>query len=518
MKSNVSFGAVVSSVLLVIGAIVLLQTGSALDWWQGLGFEDTIAAPAWPPSAIVVTMVALLAFLRERHQTQTHLTGIHRTLDQRLSDRTVDLENDNELLRNRITELEQISQDLTNARVAAEKASDAKSQFLVNMSHELRTPMNAILGFADLLSEPSLILEDRLHAIATVQRNGRHLIEIVDDIIDLSKIESGQLTVDRSPCSPQDIVAQVASLMRAQAGNKGLTLKVEYNGLIPKTVQTDARRLRQILINLINNSIKFTKEGGVRLVVSMASEPDDANPVICFEVIDTGVGMTRAQLARAFDAFAKTDPATSQQFGGTGLGLMISKSLARLLDGDVTIRSAPGMGSTFSVTIATGSLKGVEMIPDPTEIDPGDGDSDTVSVEPIQISGRVLLAEDGPDNQWLISYLLRDAGVEIMVVPDGNAAYEQAMQSQERGQPFDVILMDMQMPVMDGFSATTKLRTRGYTAPIVAVTAQSMKGDRERCLAVGCDEYMAKPIDKTGLLSMLRRFMAYEPTSVSTLA
>ena len=501
--------------MLLVVLTVVVQAGVWLECWPAWGAPGAIADLGWPLSAIVLALVAGLAYGGELVAARAALRGVKHHLEDSQENHIHDLETANQALHQRVADLEQANRDLTASQAAAESACHAKSQFLANMSHEIRTPMNAILGYADLLNEPYLAETDHSRAVKTIRRNGDHLIQIVTDIVDLSKIEAGQLTLDRIPTAPQDVVAQVASLMRAEAGNKGLLLEVEYRGLIPRTIQTDPRRLRQVLINLVSNAIKFTDAGKVRIVVTMATEDDVENPLICFDVVDTGIGMTRAQQVRAFDAFANTDPATTRQFGGTGLGLAIAKRLAQLLGGDIIVRSALDMGSTFSLTAATGPLEGVEMIRDPKEIQLDTLDPDPSDSPPLRLSGRVLLAEDGRDNQWLISYLLRHAGAMVTVVIDGQSACDEAIKAHENGNPFDVILMDMQMPVLDGFGATTKLRTRGYAHPIIALTAHAMKGDRERCLSAGCDDYIAKPTDKTTLLRTVARYLSNRPDPVT---
>jgi PAS domain S-box-containing protein len=411
-----------------------------------------------------------------------------------------------------ITEHKQAEAELASARAAAEAANRAKSEFLANMSHEIRTPMTAILGFADLLLQ-NLEEPQNVEAANTIKRNGKHLLQIINDVLDLSKIEAGRLQIEQISCSPHQIVAEVVSLMRVRADVKGLPLVVEYSGPTPETIITDPTRLRQILVNLIGNAIKFTEVGSVRVVTRLVADADQ-EPKLTFDVIDTGIGIAKEEIAGIFEPFTQGDASTTRKFGGSGLGLAISKRLARLLGGDVTVASAAGRGSTFSVTVATGPLDGVPLLQHPAEAalaarpskqTPPDG--------PPKLDCRVLLAEDGPDNQRLISLLLRKAGAEVTIAQNGQETLEKALATypgwgrrwSDPTEPFDVILMDMQMPLLDGYEATRRLRAAGYTGPVIALTAHAMSDDRQKCLDAGCDDYLAKPIDREKLVEMVAK-------------
>ena len=401
--------------------------------------------------------------------------------------------------------LESQKQAMEQLYEAAEAATRAKSEFLAGMSHEIRTPMTAILGFTDVLSS-MVSSPEGLDAIKTIQRNGEYLLSIINDILDLSKIEAGKLQVERSPCSPFQVVAEVASLMRIRAEAKNLKLHAEYSGLIPEVIHSDSTRLRQVLINLIGNAIKFTEIGVVRLVTSLVQD-EGSEPRLRFDVIDTGIGMTEEQVAKLFEPFNQADASTTRRFGGTGLGLTISKRLAEKLGGHITVLSTPGKGSTFSVTVETGSLDGVRFLePVAESAVPAKPTPSAAAGAALLPDCRVLLAEDGPDNQRLIAFFLKKAGARVTLAGNGQIAYAEALAARVRGKPFDLILMDMQMPVTDGYDATRRLRAAGYTGTIIALTAHAMADDRQKCIDAGCDDYATKPIDREKFFAILARW------------
>jgi PAS domain S-box-containing protein len=410
-----------------------------------------------------------------------------------------------------ITERKRADDELRRAKEAAEAVNESKSAFLANVSHEIRTPMTAILGYTDLLTDPDLSASERADYLTTIRRNGDHLLAIVNDVLDLSKIEAGKMTVERIASSPPVLVAEVATMMHPRAIHKGLTLDVAYRRPIPETIQADPTRLRQILINLIGNAIKFTETGGVRLEISMEAASPPARPQLRFDVIDTGLGLTAEQQEALFLPFTQADSSTTRRFGGTGLGLTISKRLAQMLGGDITVSSVPDKGSMFTLRVDTGPLEGVAMLDDPAEAVRQAAAVVPSREEHIRLSGRVLLAEDGPDNQRLIAFYLRKAGADVTIAEDGLAAREKALQAGDAGVPFDVILMDMQMPKLDGYSATARLRAVGYRGPVVALTANAMEQDREKCLRAGCDDFISKPVSRHMLLETVRKHLGGEP-------
>jgi len=396
------------------------------------------------------------------------------------------------------TSIERIVEERTSELV---RANRAKSDFLANMSHEIRTPMTAIMGFADILTNPHLAESDKLNSVNTVRRNAEYLLRIIDDILDVSKIEAGMLRVERIKCSPIQEVDDVHAMLEPRASAKGLSLNVEYAWPIPETIESDPVRIRQILVNLIGNAIKFTSTGGLKVRVSLGAETAAGQRQLVFEVTDTGVGMTPEQMARIFKPFSQADETMTRKFGGTGLGLVISKRLAELLGGTLEVESQAGRGSTFRAAIATGPLAGVAMR---TSTDRIKRKHDSAAPR-LRFRNRVhiLLAEDGIDNQRLITYHLARAGAEVVVAENGRIAVDRIMEARHSNAPFDVVLMDMQMPEMDGYTATAVLRRNGYAGPIIALTAHAMSGDREKCLAAGCDEYATKPINAAALIQKI---------------
>ncbi len=408
-----------------------------------------------------------------------------------------------------LAELRSEQSQLKTAQETAEAANQAKSHFLANMSHEIRTPMTAILGYADLLEDADQSDVHRHECVQTIRRNGDHLLSIINDILDLSKIEAGKMALEQIACSPFQIIADVCTLMRDRATGKGLALAIEYVGAIPKTIQSDPTRFRQILVNLIGNAIKFTNVGGVRIVTRMVNSPENPISSLRIEVIDTGIGITPEQLSSLFDPFSQADISTTRTFGGTGLGLTISRRLARMMGGDIIVTTTPGRGSSFAITLPTGPLDGVDMVQQnyPFTNNIANGCNTKQSTHNALNGVKILLAEDGIDNQRLISLVLRKQGASVEIAENGMIACEKVLSATESGTPFDVVLMDMQMPALDGYEATRVLRDKGYNKPIIALTAHAMTGDREKCLSAGCDEYLTKPIKRNSFLATLARFI-----------
>jgi signal transduction histidine kinase/ActR/RegA family two-component response regulator len=384
-------------------------------------------------------------------------------------------------------------------------ANEAKSEFLANMSHEIRTPMNAIIGFSEILAEEQLTKEQR-HHVQIICDSGQHLLELINDILDFSKIEAGKLDIDIVECSLGQLLAGVESLMRPAARKKNLAFEVLQCSELPAQIRTDPVRLRQCLVNLTNNAIKFTEEGHVYLNVSVEYRGDEGlcGPYIRFDVEDTGIGIPVQKQKEVFEEFMQVDGSHARKFGGTGLGLAISRQLAGLLGGELTLSSEAEAGSVFTLVVPAGvDVESgpfldkyaflVQLDREPAGI---------TGAEAATFSGRVLVAEDSGANQKLAECLLKAMGLEVTIVEDGQQAVNEALSGQ-----YDLILMDIQMPVMNGYEATRALREKSVTTPIVALTAFAMKGDRQKCIAAGCDDYIAKPIEQKRLLDTIREYL-----------
>jgi signal transduction histidine kinase/ActR/RegA family two-component response regulator len=397
---------------------------------------------------------------------------------------------------------------LTVARDQAYAASRSKTEFLANVSHELRTPLMAILGSTEILqgdTAPSAAA--RAEGLARVERSGRHLLAIINDILDISEMDVGRLDLRVSDFAPVEVLREVLAPLRLRAEARALELSATFATAVPAEIRGDPARLKQVLANLIGNALKFTDRGGVRVVVSLAGEP----PQLRFEVVDTGVGIPEAALPTLFEPFTQADTSLTRRFGGTGLGLAISHRLAALLGGELRVASREGEGSTFTLDVpavppaSTGVLA---LLADPAAR-LGDAPAQPATAAPLpKLAAHILLVEDGPDNQRILRHFLQTAGAQVAVAENGQIALDKVENAIACDRPFDLILMDLQMPVLDGYSATAELRKRGFTAPIVALTAHAMQGEREKCLATGCDEFATKPITKRQLLELVVKMLA----------
>jgi len=443
-----------------------------------------------------------------------------RRLEKEVEDRSLALRQSMDDARRQSEELKEYTAALERANLAheelsraAQAANRAKSEFLANISHEVRTPMTAILGHSELLTDRISADEGSRECLAIIRRNGQHLLEIINDILDLAKVEAGKLEIECRPCSPLALLEDVRSLMEVRANTKGLQLSVEPAGTLPEQIETDPTRLKQILTNLVGNAIKFTEQGSVKLLARFYLK-DNGQGELQFQVVDTGIGMTRDQIKTVFEPFAQADSSTARRFGGTGLGLAICKRLAMMLGGDVTVHSEFGKGSAFGATIATGPLTDVAFVEPSSRHPARHDDPQRQSPEtPRRLHGKLLVVEDSPDSRRFLVAVLEAAGAQVETAANGKIAVEAveaatANPHADHLPPFDVILMDMQMPVLDGYRATGLLREKNCTTPIIALTANAMEGERERCLQAGCDDYLTKPVDRERLVAIVEKHLA----------
>lgn len=386
----------------------------------------------------------------------------------------------------------------------ARNSAQAKSQFLANMSHEIRTPLAAIIGYGETLLDEDLTAEEKLSSAETVVRSGRHLLDLVNDILDHSKIDANKLNVDVVAVNLPELLDEVRAFFVPRAREKGLAFSIVCGFPLPEMIHTDPTRFRQIIINLCGNALKFTEKGSITVMVRC----ERATETLVAKVVDTGIGMKPEQLSRLFDPFAQGSAAIARQYGGTGLGLSISRRLAELLGGSISVNSTYGEGSEFEVTIATGSLEGVHFLRDSSELTQRRRQLPMVMAP--QLTGRVLCAEDNDVNRRLVSLLVDRTGVELVHVSNGAEALDAATR-----ETFDLILMDIQMPVMNGRDATAALREAGINTPVIALTANVMAEDIDDYRQAGCNEHLAKPIDKQRFYELLARYLERDESATA---
>ncbi len=408
--------------------------------------------------------------------------------------------------------LESHQQAAKMAQEKAEEASRLKTEFLALMSHEIRTPLNAVLGFAELLATDQQLNGEMVFAREAFRRNGQALTRLLDDILDLTKVESGHLTVERLNFSLAEFIFDIIESMRVLAENKGLSFDCTARSLVPERLATDPTRLRQILTNIIGNAIKFTNAGFVKIEINFQKSPSNHEPTrLEFHISDSGPGLSLEQQNKLFSSFTQGDSSTTRKFGGTGIGLDLSRRLARALGGDVIItNSSPGQGSTFVATIETGlSESEVALMALTPWIRPAKEEANYSGLSADDLSGsHILVVDDSPDNLFLIRCLLERAGSIVTVANDGKEGMERALKDKP-----DLVFMDMRMPVMNGCEATTELRKKNFYRPIIALTANAMAEERALCLKAGCDDLLLKPVNPLLLVRRARSFISASQAS-----
>ncbi len=400
-----------------------------------------------------------------------------------------------------ISKQKQAEDLLKVAKESAEAANRAKSSFLANMSHEIRTPLGAVLGFSELLNDPLLSEEERREFSSTIQRNGSQLSSLISDILDLSKIEAERLELEELEFSTPALLREMTEMAEAEIASKQkqIVFQLNYDPALPRIIWSDPTRLRQVLTNLIGNAVKFTERGFISMTVTHESSPQDSNRHrLSFVIADSGTGMSTDQQTRIFQPFSQGDSSITRKFGGTGLGLVLSRQIARLMGGDLDLMSSRlGEGSVFkfslTVRVAEATERGERAF---RVLIDHQAQPDHRQLSLLGI--RVLLAEDAPDNQILIRRFLESAHAKVEVASNGQEAVQKALNG-----GFDVILMDMQMPELDGLQATRILRQKGCRIPIIAVTANALLEERMNCLHAGCDDHLPKPISRAKLLTKI---------------
>lgn len=441
---------------------------------------------------------------------QNCYVGIIKDITERLKSQNK-LEEYFERLKQSRRQLKRKIRELKSAQEIVARANQAKSEFLANMSHEVRTPMTAILGYSEALKE-KLNSKDSHEFLDIIQKNGVHLLQVINDILDISKIEMGNFEIMKVDFSPAKILQQIVEEFELQASQKGLCLYTKYHDSIPATIQSDPLRMKQVLLNLVSNAIKFTESGSIYLEIRMLSQPKN-DSLLQYIVSDTGIGIPKEKMKYIFEPFAQVDSSTSRNYGGTGVGLTLSHKLVQLLGGNLSVQSTVNHGSVFTVTINVNEKNNWKQSNQSKQEFCSrssvrrvlcNQDKKTVSQD---MKGKILLVDDTKEIRKLFSYMLNKMGLEVVTASNGKEAVDLVHEAITKDTFYHVILMDMQMPVMNGYEATQLLRAQRNQIPIIAITAHTLVSDREKCLAAGCTEYLSKPIKYEVLREVVHRYL-----------
>ncbi|WP_417382939.1 response regulator [Gimesia sp.] len=416
-------------------------------------------------------------------------------------------------------ELKRKEFEVKSALNLAEQTNQAKSEFLSNMSHEIRTPMTAIIGYSEVLKE-SITQPEQHELIDIIQRNGDHLLQVINDILDISKIELGQYELRTVECFHLKILQELIASYQPKAAQKGLRLLTRIHETIPASIQSDPARLKQVLENLMSNAVKFTDHGSISIEVRVIAR-SNFERLLQFNIADTGIGISQEKLRHIFDPFTQADSSLSRPYSGTGLGLTLSQKLIQLLGGKLSVQSMLNQGSVFSVTLNIGNQNsefqqtGIRTESDETKSLSQNSSGINEGNYSADIKGRVLLVDDTQEILRLFSYMLTKMKLDVVTASNGREAIEKFQQAERQRKPYDLILMDMQMPVMDGYEATRFLRSQNHQVPVIAITAHTLITDREKCIAAGCSDYLGKPVKFDVLSEIVSRHLSTIPEYAS---